>query len=120
MAEDTVTLSRAEYEAMLAQIEDLEATLAYDRAVRDDDGTRIPGEVVKAEIQDGLHPISAWRRYRGLTLRDLAQRSGVNDAEISEIEHGRKPGSVHAYKAISTALDAPLDALIPDSDPAGR
>lgn len=120
MAEETVTLRRAEYDAMLERIADLEATVAYDCAIRNDDGARIPGEVVNAEIQDGLHPIAAWRRYRGLTLRELARRSGVNDAYISEIEGGRKPGSVHAYKAIGEALDAPLDALIPDPDPTGQ
>jgi len=116
MSDDTVTLSRADYEAMVDRIEDLEATIAYDRAIRTDDGTRIPADVVNAEILDGDHPIAAWRRYRGLTLRQLAERSGVNDAYLSEIENGRKPGSALAYKAVSQALDVPLDALIPEPD----
>ena len=116
MAEDTVTLSRAEYDAMLARIEDLEATIAYDRATRADDGVRIPGEVVNAEMLEGLHPVAAWRRHRGMSRRDLAEHAGMDDAGINDIESGRSPGSVHAYKAISQALDAPLDALIPDAE----
>ena len=117
MTDDTVTLSRWEYEAMLAQIEDLEATIAYDRARQTDDGARIPGEVVNAEILEGLHPIAAWRRHYGWTRGQLAARSGVNEADIREIEQGRKPGSVAVYRAISNALDAPLDTLIPESGP---
>ena len=116
MAEDTVTLTRTQYSALLEQIEDLQASLALDKARREDDGGWIPAEVVNAVFLEGLHPIAAWRRYRGITVRDLAQTSGVSAAYISEIEKRRKPGSVSAYRALSSALDAPLDVLVPEGD----
>jgi hypothetical protein len=33
---------------------------------------------------------------------------------LSEIETGKKPGSVDAYKALAKALDADISVLIPD------
>lgn len=116
MTEDTVTLSRAEYDALLERIEDLQAALALDKAKREDDGAWTPGEVVDAVVLEGLHPVAAWRRYRGMTVRKLAEASGVSAAYVSEIEGGRKPGSVAAYRALGKALDAPLDALVPDGE----
>jgi hypothetical protein len=32
----------------------------------------MPGEVVALIINDGLTPVAAWRRHRGLTQSDLA------------------------------------------------
>jgi len=96
-----------------ARLEDLEASLALLRARQEDDGTRIPHEVVKAEIA-GDHPVTAWRRYRGLTARQLAREAGISAAYLSEIERGRKPGSVDAYRALARVLRAPVDLLAPE------
>ena len=113
---ETVILTRVEYDDLLDQIADLQATLALEHAVREDDGLRIPHEVVKREVLEGLHPVAAWRRFRGLTLRDLAAASGMSDAYISEIERRRKAGSVGAYRTLAKALGAPIEALIPDTE----
>lgn len=109
----TDTVTRAEHEALLARVADLEDALAMRDAKAEDDGTRIPHAVVRAEVA-GDHPITAWRKHRGLTARQLAERAGVSAAYLSEIVSGRKPGSVAAFKALAAALDAPLDALIGD------
>jgi len=116
MAEDTVTLTRAQYSALLDQIEDLQASLTLDKARHEDDDGWTPGEVVNGVFLEGLHPVAAWRKYRGMTVRDLARASGVSAAYISEIESGKKPGSVSAYRSLSRSLDASLDSLIPNDD----
>lgn len=111
MAYDTVTLSREAYDEMLERIEDLEAALALAEAAPSDDGTRIPLAVVKAELA-GTHPVAAWRAYRNLTARALADAAGVNAAYLSEIETGKKPGSLDAYRRLGDALGVPVDILI--------
>lgn len=105
---DTVTLPRSEYEALIARTEELEDALAAREA---DDGSRIPHAVALA-ILDGEWPVRAFRRHRGMTLRDLAARTGIAVGYLSEIERGHKPGSAAALSRIAAALGATIDALV--------
>ena len=88
--------------------EDLEDTLA---AIEADDGVRVPHEVALA-IMNGASPIQAFREYRGLTLQELSNETNLSTSYLSEIERGRKSGSVAALARITAALDATLDILI--------
>ena len=85
---DSVTLTRREYDALIARTEELEDALAARMA---DDGSRIPHEVALA-IMDGERPVVAYRRHRGLMLRDLAARTGLAVGYLSEIERGPQTG----------------------------
>ena len=72
----------------------------------------IPHDVVVA-IHRGTNPVRAWRTHRGLTLRQLASASGKMPAGyLSEIETGKKPGSIAAFKAIARALETEIDMLV--------
>ena len=48
----------------------------------------MPGEDLGAILDDGLHPIAAWRRYRGLSQAELARRTGLSQVWLSRIESG--------------------------------
>jgi len=74
---------------------------------------RVPHEVALA-IMSGANPVRAFRDQQGLTLRELSERSGVATSYLSEIEHGRKPGSVGALARIAETLGVPIDALVSD------
>lgn len=52
-----------------------------------------------------------WREHRGLTPVALAERSGVNRVQISNIEAGEKTGSVKTLKKLADALGVALDDL---------
>lgn len=109
MAEtDTVTLTRSEYQALIARTEELEDALAAREA---DDGSRIPHEVALA-IMGGERPVLAFRRHRGMTLRDLAARTGIAVGYLSEIERGLKPGSAGALSRIAATLGTTIDGLV--------
>ncbi|TAL01846.1 MAG: XRE family transcriptional regulator [Rhodospirillaceae bacterium] len=95
----------ADLAEMLEDIEDVAAIQA--RASE----TRVPHEVVVA-IHDGTHPVRAWRKHRGLTLQALATAGGLPAPYISEIETGKKPGSVAAFKAMAKALGTDIDMLV--------
>ena len=105
---DSVTLTRSEYDALIARTEELEDTLAARMA---DDGSRIPHEVALA-IMDGERPVAAYRRHRGLTLRQLAARTGLAVGYLSEIERGLKPGSTGALSRIADAVGTTIDTLV--------
>ena len=89
---ETVTLTRAEYEALLNHNSELEDRLA---ALDAEDGSRVPHEVAVAIIR-GKSPILAFRNHLNMTLRDLSQSTGIAVSYLSEIEQGHKPGSTSA------------------------
>ena len=89
--------------------EDLEDTLA---AIEADDGVRVPHESLLPSSTAHETHTSAYRDYRGLTLQELSDRTGLAISYISEIERGRKSGSISALARIAAALDATLDVLV--------
>lgn len=107
---DMVTITREEYEALLADREDLHDIEAYDRA-KAEGGESIPSDIVN-RILDGESPVRAFRDWRGLTQVDLAKASGIGRVTIAEIETGRKTGSVQTLKALASALGVAVDDLI--------
>ncbi|HPF78889.1 MAG TPA: helix-turn-helix transcriptional regulator [Alphaproteobacteria bacterium] len=56
-------------------------------------------------------PIKIIRKYRGLTQGDLAEAAGISRPYLTEIETGRKDGSIRALKSIAGALDVSLELL---------
>jgi transcriptional regulator with XRE-family HTH domain len=82
------------------------------RAVGKDDG--LPAELYR-RLRAGEHPIRIWRAQRKMSLTALAARAAVARAYLSEIETGKKPGSVSALQKIARALGVGLDELAPES-----
>lgn len=107
-SEETVTLTRMEYDTLISRNDELEDTLA---ALDADDGARIPHEVALAIIR-GRSPVLAFRNHLGLTLRELSARTGISASYLSEIEHGHKNGSASALATIARALGTTIDTLI--------
>jgi DNA-binding XRE family transcriptional regulator len=57
------------------------------------------------------NPIKIIRKHRGMTQGDLADAAGISRPYLTEIETGRKEGSIRALKAIADALNVPLTLL---------
>ena len=109
---DQITLRRSDYEALIRRLEDLEDVLAIDIARGDKDRTYIPAEVVKRLVSRRESKITVWREHRGLSQRSLAGEAGIAPTYLSEIENGKKPGSVKALAAIARALRVEIEDLI--------
>jgi DNA-binding XRE family transcriptional regulator len=71
----------------------------------------VPASVVN-RIVDGENRVRVWRTYRGMSARDLAEATGLSAPYISEIESGKKEGSLSAMKKIAAALNLDLDDLV--------
>lgn len=71
----------------------------------------LPGDMVKRMI-DGESPLKLWREHRGISARDLADRAGLSQAYVSQIETGKREGSINAMKALAGALNVGLDDLV--------
>jgi DNA-binding XRE family transcriptional regulator len=117
-ADDTVTVPRAEYEALISRLEDAEDNAAIDRleARVEKEGFAaatadyLPIELVE-RLSAGEHPIRVWRTHRGLTREALAASAGVSPSYLTEIETRRKPGSLAAMAKLAAALRVPLDDI---------
>ena len=100
-----------DYRRMVASLEDIEDMRAFEQALKEHKaGDTIPGEIVDAII-DGETPLRAWRLYRKLTLVSLAERTGISESYISQIENGKKTGTLDVYRRLATVLDVEPDDL---------
>lgn len=111
---DSVTLSRADFEALadlVTDAQDLADAEAVKARLAAGETEAFPFEVAE-RILDGEHPVTVLREHRGLTARRLAEAAGVAPSYLSEIENGKKPGSFDAMARIAGALQVPLDLLV--------
>ena len=56
--------------------------------------------------------LRAQRLASGLSLRELASRTSVSNAYLSELERGRHEPSLSVLRAIASALDTPLGPML--------
>ena len=107
-SEETITLTRREYDALIERNGQLEDLLAAQAA---DDGVRVPHKVA-LDIMRGKGPVLAFRNHQGMTLRELSKKTGIAAGYISEIERGLKPGSTSSLARIANALGTTIDVLV--------
>lgn len=110
---DMVVLRAEDYERLRALAEDGEDVIeaqAIKARIDAGEGT-VPGEVVKLTIVERVHPVAAWRRYRGLSQAALARKAGLSQVWISRIERGGGYGSRETRRKLAAALNAPVWAL---------
>ena len=69
-----------------------------------------PSEIADRLIA-GENPIKIFREYRGLTQRQLAGAAATTAPYVSQIETGRRVGSVKLLHRLADALDVGLDDL---------
>ena len=105
---DTITLTRAQYDALVSHNEELEDRLL---AMEAEGGSRIPHEVALL-VMNGISPLAAFRKHLGVSLRDLSQKTGISRSYLSEIERGLKPGSTAILSRIAEKLGTNIDTLI--------
>ena len=110
-------VTRAEFDALAERLVDLEDALALRAAAAEfDERDTLPLAMMK-RLHAGEPPLRIWRERRGMTLSALAKRAGVQPGYLSEIESGKKPGSVDAYRRASKALGVDIDDLVPVETP---
>lgn len=110
---EMVVLRAEDWERLRAYAEDEEdvrEASAILARIEAGEGT-VPGEVVNLMIVEGLSPLAAWRRYRGLSQAALAKKAGLSQVWVSRIESGVGYGSRRTRGKLAAALEAPVWAL---------
>src|SRR5258706_6579351 len=117
ITKDTVVLTRAGWNAIIEALDDATARAAVRTSVRRAEAEQDDGlsAVLYRRLRAGEHPIRVWRAHRKLSLNAVAERASVARAYLSEIETGKKPGSVAALQRIARALRVGIDDLVDEN-----
>jgi DNA-binding XRE family transcriptional regulator len=99
-----------DYKMLIDTLEDAEDIEAV-RAAKISNQRTYPAEVVFKTLE-GKSPILAYREYFGLTQQQLADKIGISRVMISDIESGKKSGSIKTIKQIAKIFDVDVDMLI--------
>lgn len=105
-----------EYRKLLEAAEVSEDVAVYRAAKAIPEEELVPAEVVN-RILDGESAVTVWREHRGMTQAALAKAAGLSTAYVSQIEAGKRVGTVTALRGIANALNVGLDEL---AQPSGR
>jgi len=106
-----VILTRAEYDELLVRAEDAEEEAALtticdariaDVSMRPD--ALLPAEV-SAYLMSGDRLLRALRRWRKMTQGELANRAGLAQGYVSDLESGRREGTSETLASLARALD---------------
>jgi DNA-binding XRE family transcriptional regulator len=101
-------LELVEQAEMLQDVQDYDAVKA---ALARGEEELIPSEVVHALLKRE-NPIKVWRNYRGLKQPELAELAGVSVPYLSQLETGKRKGSLEILSAIARVLNLSLDDLV--------
>jgi hypothetical protein len=100
---DTDALLPAEKAAIVAAQKDMADTLTYPHAVMQD-------------ICAGVHPIQAFRKFKKISQKKLAEAAGFNALYISHLETRQRPVSRTAMQKIAKVLGIKAALLIEDDN----
>lgn len=73
---------------------------------------KLPQEVLEKLTLDKDNAIKVIRKFQGMTQAELAEAAGISRPYLTEIETGKKDGSIRALKSIAGALDVSLEVLV--------
>ena len=118
--ERMIVLPEADYLELVERLEDAEdiasANVILERIARGEEEL-IPSAVVKRLI-GSENPITVWREHRGMTISALAEKAGLSQSYLSQIEVGKREGRIGVLSKVARALSVDLDDLVSSSDDA--
>jgi DNA-binding XRE family transcriptional regulator len=112
--ERLVLLAEADYAALLEAAEDgadREAVAEFRRLFAAGEEELVPAAVVD-RLLSGENRVRVWREHRGLKAAALAEKASIAQAYLSQIETGKREGTVETYRKIAEALGVSLDDLL--------
>ena len=102
-----VVIAQSDYENLLDQLEAAELRVA--RLVNEGHAG-LPADIVNP-LAEGENPIRVFRKWRGMTGSELADKAGISQPYLSDIENGKRDGTLQTLVAIADALEVDLDDI---------
>lgn len=112
--EELVVLPRAEFDRLMALASEAEADAAdiaaYDTAKAEfgaGGGETVPPEISRM-VLNGKSRLAAVRKWRDLSQAELAERVGIAQGYLSDLETRRRAGNPETIAHLAAALDVPV------------
>jgi DNA-binding XRE family transcriptional regulator len=106
-----VILSLKSFEKIRLQLEELEDIKSYITAKNKNEET-LPIELVERLLIGDESKIKVMRQYRKYSVTGLANRAGITESYLSQIERGKRRGSVDIYKKLAKILDIDMELIV--------
>ena len=113
---EVAILPRKDYELLAAKASEFDEDAGTARIVArakkevSGGGLLLPKDVVD-RLANGENPVRVLREWRDETQTYLHFKTGLSQGYISDIENGRRVGTVAALRLIANVLNVPLDLL---------
>jgi DNA-binding XRE family transcriptional regulator len=104
---DFVLLASDDYERLLDEADERGARNAFRRTRREE---YVPMEIADRLLR-GESRMRVWRKHRGLTLAELSARTGLSKGYLSDVENGKRKGTLTTLRSIGKSLRVTVDDL---------
>src|SRR3712207_2196790 len=111
-----VILAWEDWERLREALEDAEDAAEARQILADPTQDWVPAELVERMLDEGVHPVQAWREHRVMTQTALATTSGVPQPTLTQIESGERRGTPAQMKKLARALGIGLETLTATMD----
>lgn len=96
--------------AMSERVSELERRLDHvEKNVRK--GNKLPEDVV-SRLASGVPPLKVFRKFRGMTQKEIAARAGCTVTYISHIEQRNRAGSMKMLRRLANILNIDVRELV--------
>lgn len=109
--ERLVVLPEADYLALVEAADDAALVDRFERRLAAGEEELIPADYVHRML-DGENRVAVWRDHRGISAKELAEKAGITQAYLSQIETGKRDGTVGTMKKIAAALGVGVDDIV--------
>ncbi|KMO27721.1 helix-turn-helix domain-containing protein [Methylobacterium aquaticum] len=109
-----IVLAEADYRTLLDAAEDNADRLAvaeFRHRLTVGDEELIPAAIVD-RLLAGENRVRVWREHRHLSAAVLAEQAELSQAYLSQIETGKRDGTIDTYRTIASVLNVSLDDLL--------
>lgn len=106
-----VILSMESYKELVDQIEELEDIKSYISSKNTSD-EKLPFSLVEELILGEESKIKIMRKYRGYSVTKLAEKCSITESYLSQIENGKRKGTIDVYKRIAKELDIDIELIL--------
>ena len=109
MGEEFALVRKADAERLVAGESDAQHEKALDGYL----SGRVPGLTAEEALAftTAASPLNFWRVYRKLTQAALAERAGMTQSYLSDLEKGRRDGTLKQWRALAKALELPIEVI---------
>src|SRR6185369_7316442 len=113
--EQLAVIPREQFEMLRSAAERAEA-VEHAQAISAYRDGKVPGLSPEEALAfaESPSPLAFWRKRAGLTQGSLADKVGVTQNYLSEVEAGKRAGPVNLWLKLSAVLGVPVEVLVED------